>query len=283
MANPKKALSLHTLPPELVYMIISHIYDRETLRLFSVASHLSRKFALPNIYHTLTIRNTACEDPKKWPKPLLKLHELSCLEGVSRFNQVKRLGIVTWSSFDPFTVEHFDDVGVFSHFSALKNLQELRIESLVLSSFMPNIKQYFGHFAPTLQSLALSEPVASCREILHFVGLFQKLRDLKLVRFDATWGDVPEVATPAPPPFPKPPLDGWLTLGHCEREEFVGGMIALYGKLRFRCVNLFGVRYMRRVLDACVDTLETLQLHPQSDQCSKNLSDRRGRAKDSFL
>lgn len=39
-------------------------------------------------------------------------------------------------------------------------------------------------------------------------------------------------------------------------------MITLYGGLRFRYMDLFRVKCVRLLLDACVETLETLRLYP---------------------
>ena len=39
-------------------------------------------------------------------------------------------------------------------------------------------------------------------------------------------------------------------------------MITLFGGLRFRHMDLFGVAFVHVVLDACAETLETLRLYP---------------------
>ena len=236
------------------------------------------QFSLVNPYRTLTLNHIWVENRKKqwlerfmtlveitingrkkWAKPLREMHKLSCLDHVER--------LCIWA--DPsFTIEQFNSRRTLLAFSALNNLQELRIERLLLSGFIPKIKLYFGHFAPTLQSLTLWRPQASCRQILYFVGLFKELRDLKLVNFGDRWEDeIPATLTP----LSRPPLDGWLTLGNFSGEKFVVDMIALYGKLRFRSVSLWKVQHTRRVLDECADTLETLQLTLCEDCYGKNL------------
>jgi hypothetical protein len=40
------------------------------------------------------------------------------------------------------------------------------------------------------------------------------------------------------------------------------GMIAFFGGLRFRSMDLFRVKCVRLLLDACAETLETLRLYP---------------------
>jgi len=42
----------------------------------------------------------------------------------------------------------------------------------------------------------------------------------------------------------------------------VKDMITLFGGLRFRCMDLFRVKCVRLLLDACENTLETLRLYP---------------------
>ena len=125
---------------------------------------------------------------------------------------------------------------------------------------MPNIRRYFKHFAPTLQSLALSEPIGSIRQILYFIGFFPNLQDFKLHNFYPTKRGATAADLVLTPPS-TPPLRGWLTLECVGEEKFVDEMIALYGGLYFRCVCLFDVSCGQRVLDACTETLETLQLH----------------------
>ena len=63
-------------------------------------------------------------------------------------------------------------------------------------------------------------------------------------------------------PLSVPPLRGWLTLGYLVGDGLVRDMISLFGGLRFRSMDLFGVECVRLLLDACAETLETLRLHP---------------------
>ena len=133
------------------------------------------------------------------------------------------------------------------------------MDNLELSSFMPNIKRYFGHFAPSLQSLALYNPKASPWQVVYFVGLFQDLRDLKLLGDIRLTRGHETAANLGLVPLSRPPLNGWLTLRSCGREEIVDDMVTLYGGLRFRCVYLCDVDYTQRVLDECATTLETFR------------------------
>ena len=159
-----------------------------------------------------------------------------------------------------FTPERFYEYNLHC-FSALTNLQELGIDNLQVSSFMPNIQQCFGHLAPTLRFLALTEPEGSPRQILYFIGLFPNLQDLKLVY--PIPQEEPGSATDAdltPPSVP--PLRGRLTLTYFTNVRLVKDMMALFGGLRFRSMDLFRVKSTWLLLEACAETLETLRLNP---------------------
>ena len=71
-------------------------------------------------------------------------------------------------------------------------------------------------------------------------------------------------------PLSVPPLHGCLTLAYLQGEKLVKGMIAIFGGLRFRYVDLFQVDCVRLTLGASTETLEILRLYP-IDQSSKEL------------
>ena len=147
------------------------------------------------------------------------------------------------------------------YFSALMNLQDLGIDYLQLSSFKPKLERCFGHFAPTLRFLALGEPEGSPRQILYFIGLFPNLQDLKL--FYCRPREEPEsLAGSDLIPLSVPPLRGRLTLTCCMGERLVKDMIAVFGGLHFRSMDLFRVKCTQLLLGTCAETLETLRLYP---------------------
>lgn len=200
---------------------------------------------------TTFVEPTSPSDPpdKVWPKPLQELNEGDLLLLVRCF-KIKPC----------FNLKNFGEHNI-QHFSALKNLQELEIDHLQLSSFMPNIKGYFDHF-PKLKTLILGEPKATCWEILYFVGLFQTLQDLRLCNFDCTEEDETEDCLSLIPPL-IPPLQH-LVLERIKGEKFVDGMIKVYKMLDIRCMGLQWVQLecIQWLLDACAGTLETLRLNP---------------------
>ena len=147
------------------------------------------------------------------------------------------------------------------YFSALTNLQELGIDYLQVSGFMPDIQRFFGHLSPTLRFLALKDPRGSSRQILYFIGLFPNLQDLKLCYGRPT--EEQEGTEDAElVPLSTPPLRGRLTLTCFTRKKLVEDMIIVFGGLRFCYMDLFRVKCTRLLLGACGETLETLRLYP---------------------
>jgi hypothetical protein len=167
------------LPQELVGLIISYfIRDTRTLLACSTTCYSWYIAAVPHLHHTLTTDDDHFRHKSGrqcyWPRPLRKSYNLGLLP------LVKRLRIrLKDRRFHEFTPKQLGWRSM-AYFSALTNLQELGIDHLQVSSFMPSIRQCFGHLSPTLRFLALKEPKGSCRQILYFIGFFPNLQDLKL-------------------------------------------------------------------------------------------------------
>jgi len=240
-------------------MIIAYfIYDKRALIACSMTCYLWYIVAVPHLHYSLTTEDGCYSWDRmryEWPTPLQKSYDLGLLPLVKRL-QI-RLGL--WRNIK-FTPEWIDR-RTLRYFTALTNLQELGIDNLQLSRFMPNIQQCFGHLSPTLRFLALGEPTGSCRQILYFIGIFPNLQDLKFHRSLPT--DGPEsTADAALVPLSVPPLRGRLTLAHFAGEGLVRDMITYFGGLRFRSMDLFEVGCARLLLYECRKTLETLRLYP---------------------
>ena len=82
---------------------------------------------------------------------------------------------------------------------------------LDIPSFIPRIRQYFGQFSPTVQSLTLREPIGSDRQIVFFIGLFSRLEDLKLYGRPYCSSKVLRGGL-APTPISAPPFGGRLSM-----------------------------------------------------------------------
>ena len=104
--------------------------------------------------------------------------------------EAKKLGLLPFVKKFRVCVESSDTAmfslkrlnwGILRQFSALTNVRELAIDYLDVPSFMPRIRRHFGHFSPTVRSLALRKPKGTSRQIIFFIGLFQHLDDLELL------------------------------------------------------------------------------------------------------
>jgi hypothetical protein len=214
--------------------------------------------AVPHLHYSLTTDNyrfPPFDIKYLWPKPLQKSYGLGLLPLVKRFRI--RLDKYYGEEFTPAWL----DGRTLRYFSTLTNLQVLGIDYLQVSAFMPTIQRCFGHFSPTLRFLALKEPKGSCRQILYFIGLFPNLQDLKL-NYEIPTVERESKADATLIPLSTPPLRGRLTLTCFTRVKLVKEMIAVFGGLHFRYMELFRVKCVRLLLDACAETLETLRLYP---------------------
>ena len=267
------------LPLEIVEIIVAHlIYDIPSLLACSLTCYVWYLAAIPHLHHTLiTAVWSPCsesDDKFLWPGPIQYFHKFGLLPLVKTF-KVRGKHLRPLNVFSPvvggFSPRLFNR-RILRQFSALTNVQELGIEYLDIPKFMPGIRQYFGHFSPTVRSLALREPKGSRRQILYFVGLFQHLEDLELIydRLDFQEESVDDLGL-IPPSIP--PLRGRLKLRHFARVELLKDMIDLFGGVRFHRMDLCDVYGMRLLLDACAKTLETLRVYPIDPRC-ENFSGR---------
>jgi hypothetical protein len=236
-------------------MVIAHlIHDKYDLLACSLTCYSWYIASIPHLHHTFVTSSCpfAYEPKTGWPKPLQGMYESGMLPLVKRF-QVRE-------GAHPFSQGLFD-CSVIRHFWALTNVQELGIEYLDIPSFMPRIQRYFKNFLPTVHSLSLRAPKGSHRQIVYFIGLFQHLENLKLLdSHSGPQGKSTDNTTPIPP-F-TPPLRGRLTVMGLWRTGLLEEMINLFGGIRFYYMEIYDEIGMQLLLDACANTLETLQLYP---------------------
>ena len=242
------------LPQELVDIIASFlIYDTGTLIACSMTSFVWYKTVVPHLHYTLTTDDEAVSIDNQWPKRLEISHNKPLHELLPHVGKI----CIRKPTLE-FTPELLSKP-TSSYFSAFRNVQELEIDRLQISKFMPWIEGYFENFTQTLRSLALSYPGGSSRQILYFVGLFPHLQDLKLCNLLCV--QERGAADSTPKPAHRLPLRGRLTLSFV-KEPFLKDMIKLLGGLRFRYMELFTVHNGTLLLEACAETLETLRLYP---------------------
>ena len=246
------------LPQELVDEIISYFFDDlRTLLACSLACRSWYIATIPHLHHSLTTDDDSLVPMDKehwWPGPLKKVYEFHL------HPLVKRLRIRMRRRDARFTPERLNE-HTLPYFSAFTNLRELGIDDLQVSSFMSDPQRYFGHLSPTLQFLALRQPIGTSREIVCFIGLFPHLQDLKL-HYPVLKDEDENIADTELVPLCSPPLRGRLTLALFTREQIVKDMILFFGGLRFHHMDLFGVKCLPLLLEKCVETLEILRLYP---------------------
>ena len=241
-------------------MIIAHLaLDVHSLLACSLTCSSWYIAAIPHLHRTIIAQTYPwCTNKKSiWPTPLRNMHKLGLLPLVKRF-QFHGGCHISPLEFSPKRFNYY----TLRHFSALTNVQELGIDFLDIPGFIPRIRRYFGHFLPTLRSLALREPKGTCRQIVYFIGLFEHLEDLKLlcnVSYPLR-GERADDQALVPPSVP--PLRGRLTMMRFRRVELLKEMIGQFGGIRFRWMNLYDVDGMQLLLGASAKTLETLWLHP---------------------
>ena len=245
------------LPQDLLEIIIVDLgNDLASLKAFSVTCYSWYLAAASRLHRTLTLEDRTLNTSRAELRPLAKLHKLDLLPFV------KKLSIRS-SSFDPWFSPKKLDKQTLRCFSALTNVQKLRIEMFDLSKFMPGIERYFEHFTPTLQSISLTVSSGTPRQLLCLLALFPNLDDIEIEYYpttgsEASTGAGSEVAVP----FSVPSLRGQLKLTHFPSETMCRDMITLFGGLRFRYMDLFSVEGSRLLLGACADTLQSVRIYP---------------------
>ena len=157
-------------------MIIAHLaYDIPTLKACAATCFCWYNVVFPHLHHTVIFRNRTPGTPHPLLNMLLSLYRLGLLPFVKKAQFIN----------EPPKI-HFIDSTIFNsrnmrYFRALTNLQYLVIEDLDFYSFAyMGFQNHFGHFSPTLRSVALIAPQGSRRRILDFLRLFPKLDDIKI-------------------------------------------------------------------------------------------------------
>ena len=239
-------------PYETVEMIIAHIaHDRDALKACSLTCYSWYTAAIPHIHHTLTLVDDMPGITCGGLKPLPKLHQL----GLTPL--VKEIRVDQWGS-KWFVPRAFSDRDL-SHFSAFTNVQTLRLQDPQISNFIPAIERYFGHFSPTLRSIALSAPSCTPQELSHFLSLFPNLDNIKISGMAKY---PPDVTTPNPQlvSISTPRLRGRLVLHNFGLVETLTRLVASGGGPRFHYMELYRVVDCAPVLfEACAETVETLR------------------------
>jgi len=148
-------------------------------------------------------------------------------------------------------------------------VNQLRIDYLDIPSFLSYIRWCPVSFLQSVRSLALKEPKGTRREIIYFIGLLQRLQDLRLLYDGVDPREEPAGDLTLIPLF-VPPLRGSLTMRHSTGVELLKDMLDLFGGFRFRRMDLFNVDGTQLLFGACAKTLESVTLDP-SDPIGEHL------------
>ena len=147
-------------------------------------------------------------------------------------------------------------LNILVNLSSFDNLRELRIDDFRIPKFI-KIQETPIQLIPDLQSLVLVRPAASCRQILHFIGLFGNLQDFGLIDYSRIRED--RITYTLKPSLP--PLRGWLALKWGHVRTLVDLMINLRPGLHLTGVDLSAADpyVSQRIIDACARTIVTCQ------------------------
>lgn len=251
--TPAVSRQPHWTLPEILEMIISYLaYDSRTLKACASTCFAWYNVAIPHLHHTLTFRQWATDTSRRYLNPLEPLHELDLLPFVKQLQFERGIFGTPWVApaiFDSESIQYF---------GALENLQDLTIANLDFFKFPMGVGEYFGHFSPTLRSVALSAPRGTRRQLLDFFRLFPKLDDVKISHYHI-WAEARAPLIPV-----KGELRGRLALNDFGDEELLKEMIVAFGGMRFTSMDLHDVLGIQLLLEACADTLETVHIHPGS-------------------
>ena len=240
------------LPYEIVEIIITHTaHDLGALKACSLTCRSWYIAAVPHLHHTLTLTDAKPRTARSKLKPLSHLHRLGLMLLIKEIRMDQRH--TRWLTPRAFSARNL------SHFSALANVQTLRVQYLEIPCFIPGIERYFGHLSSTLRSIALMEPTCTPRQLSYFLSLFPNLDNIAIWH---TPTRSPNTTIPDTDlvPFSTPRLRGRLILRKYDTVETWTSLIASCGGLRFHYMNLCMVGGCAPVLfEACAETLETLR------------------------
>ena len=245
---------VYHLPYEIVETIIAHTArDLDTLKAFSSTCRSWYIAAVPHLHHTLTLTDNRRSTTRNQLRPLSQLHQLGLLP------LIKELRVDQWHE-KWFVPQGFSRRGL-RYFSAFANVGTLVFRYLDISRFIPDIERYFGHFSPTLRSIALFKPCCTPSQLSHFLSLFSNLDDVKIWQFST---HTPNVTIPNTElvPFSAPRLRGRLVVYDFDSVETWTRLITAGGGLRFHSMELLKVGGCASALfEACAETLETLRFY----------------------
>ena len=244
---------VHRLPYELLEMIISNlIYDTPSLKTCAATCFAWYTVAAPYLHHTLRLRRWYT---RKDIIPLTVLHELGLVPLVKKVHFPSE-----WHEGHWVVPEIFDSKSL-RYFSTLSNVQELVVTGLDLPKFTSGTENYFGHFSPTLRSIALLNPIGTPWRLVNLLGLFPNLDDIKIVRYSS--GYEAHNAVDVQRAQIRGSLRGKLEMDRFWDRRLSKEIVASFEAMRFTFMDLGDVGAVQLLLDACAETLQTLRFRPE--------------------
>ena len=252
------------LPQELVDNIMDMLHDDiRALKACSLTCKVmfasTRRLIHQTLHLTLdnTLRILTPKEKRHYEKGNrdVELRFLSFM-GVRGFLQyTQRVHICTQYPFTPgILLPHLH------HFQSLNRIHTLTIDNFCANEWVDYHATCFGHFYPTLTSLALSHSFGR-RGLLNFALRFPNLENLSLEWLKFDLGPERELTNAATSPDRSPPLRGCLRLAANDNVPvrfWVQAFREPPKGLNFRSVELEGIpsSLAQAALNACAQTLE---------------------------
>jgi len=250
------------LPQEIVEMIVTHLAcDLDALKTCSLTCRSWYIAAVPRLHRTLILRGKRPDETHNKLKPLSELHRLDLIPLVE---EIQVRDGPSWFVPSWFVPQAFSPRDL-NHFSAFANVQTLSLHRMEIHRFIPGIERYFGHFSPTLRSIALYAPYCTPRQLSCFLSLFANLDNTKILSPRELNAAIPDTELV---PFSTPKFRGELSLHNFDWTKTWEDLNTSCGGLRFRYMDMCCARGCAPILlEACVETLETLGLNEPCDYC----------------
>lgn len=236
-------------------MIIANlIHDTPSLKACAATCFAWYNVATPYLHHSLRLREWHIEEARRGLNPLPTLAELDLLPLVKTVKFQSQAPKHCWITPQTFNSRSLD------YFSALVNVQDLTIDDLYFGKFKNGLEKYFGHFSPTLRSIALIRPNCLPWQLVDFLGLFPGLDNIKIIGYRVSPRSYKKPETPRASICW--PFRGKLTVRGLFKDGVLRDIVAASQGARFASMDLYDVEEMQLILEACAETLETLRLHP---------------------
>lgn len=240
-------------PQELCDYFIDHLHDdTNSLRSCGLVCKAWAPPARYHIFHTVYL-------PSK--ERLIRWSQIFDTSECSPSHIVKRLTLSEW--FSPAVMEEHK---LMDHFRSFDNVQELYLRRFDFGNFQGKpLEDYFGHFVSSLRWLEFNWAMTSNPvDLIHMVSLLLNVDDLGIMGLHAGSEGFGEILGH---PLVSPTFRGRLRLSTNTHTAggFISGLVGLPSGVNFQSLYLWfenteDFRHADRLLEACAETLETLEI-----------------------